>query len=303
MVNAFRVSYDGYHDNIRMNSIDRFLLRRFLPRLLARASDETIHRSGPEGAKTNCFTTTVMNGKEPYLMLQTIDDFNIKGLQYDGNRFAIPQSIEIADVDPKSIEVTHYYGLDSVCYRGIRDVAIGLLTNWPYAKIHVHRMGEVIAQRLFNRRQLVARRRLDILREVVSAIDNGADAVGALELMSLRHGYRWAGHPHFQAHQRSLELHLEWLAESGELVKVNYGYRPTGLALKMLEENWEQDRKHRENLRVQGILAVLTLVSAMMAATQAGLIRLPTLIDFADAARATTQNANLAQRTLTPKRQ
>ena len=49
--------------------LDQILLRFFLPRLLARTCGETIHRSGSEAMKTNCFSTTIRKGEEPYLVL------------------------------------------------------------------------------------------------------------------------------------------------------------------------------------------------------------------------------------------
>lgn len=47
-----------------------------------------------------------------------------------------------------------------------------------------------------------------------------------------------------------------------------------------MEDSEEQDRKHSANLRVQLMLAVLTLFSAVMAAAQAGLLKLPTLLNI-----------------------
>lgn len=110
-----------------------------------------------------------------------------------------------------------------------------------------------------------------------------------LDLMSVKYGYRWAGHPGWEAHHHLLEQHLVLLAQSGELEKHGHKYKPTGLALKTLEESEDEDRKHSANLRVQLLLAVLTFVSAVMAAAQAGLVKLPVLIDLTkgtqDAAR------------------
>jgi len=70
------------------------------------------------------------------------------------------------------------------------------------------------------------------------------------------------------------------LAQTGELERYGEGYRLTGLALKTMEDSEEQDRKHSANLRVQLMLAVLTLFSAVMAAAQARLLKLPTLLDI-----------------------
>lgn len=73
---------------------------------------------------------------------------------------------------------------------------------------------------------------------------------------------------------------MELLVDSGELRKVNSNYQPTGLALKTLQDSEEQDRKHNANIRVQVLLAILAVLSVVMAASQAGLVKLPTLLDL-----------------------
>lgn len=263
-----------------MQSLDRALLRYFLPKLLSRACGETVHRSGSEAMKANCFTTTISKGLDPFMVLLSIAGKTVSGLEFDGTRYATPRTLQLDEIDPTSIAVAHYYGLDEIRYRGISAVAWGRLTRWPYVWFHLNRLANAVAQHVFNRRTLEVRRRLDILRDVVDAVESDANAVDAMDLMSRRYGDRWADHPGWKAHHRLLKLHLELLTESGELAAVQSRYRPTGLALKTLEESEEQDRKHSANLRMQLFLTVLTFVSAVMAAAQAGLLKLPTLLDL-----------------------
>jgi hypothetical protein len=232
--------------------------------------------------QVNCFTTTIREDGEPNYVLLRLHGTDVEALKYDGERYAIPQTMPLESIDPSRVQVTHYYGLDEVRYEGIWAIMPGLWTRWPYALIHFRRMGNAIGQRLFNRRALEVRRRLDILRDVVDTSMGGADAVDALDLMSARYGARWAGHPGWEAHRWILDRHLELLVQSGELEKFGHRYRPTGFALKTLEESEDEDRKHSANLRVQWLLAVLTLISALMAAAQANLLKLPTLVDLTE---------------------
>ena len=67
-----------------MRSLDRFLLAHFLPRLLSSACPSTVPRSGAAGALVNCFTTTVRNGDDPYLVLLRMAGDKVEGLQFDG---------------------------------------------------------------------------------------------------------------------------------------------------------------------------------------------------------------------------
>jgi hypothetical protein len=206
---------------------------------------------------------------------QTIDCVKV-----DDDNSSTETTVLIDDIDPKQLQVKHFYGLGDVHYFGIRKLAWGLTTRWPYAWLWLRQARDAVAQRLFNRRTLEVRRRLDILREVVEASVEGVDGVDAMALIDRRYGYRWAGHPDWADIHQVLERHLQLLAETGDLRKFDHGYRPTGQALKTLDESEEADRKHSANLRVQLLLAALTFVSAVMAAAQAGLVKLPTLVDL-----------------------
>ena len=273
-----------------MRNIDRFLLAHFLPRMLGRACPSTVHRSGAEGAKINCLTTTIRECDEPKYVLLAMSGAGVEALKYDGKRYSIATTLSPDRIDPANLRVTHFYGLDEVRYEGIRAIALGLWTRWPYALIQLRRLRHSIAQRLFNRRTLEVRRRLDVLRDVVEATMGGEESMDALDLMSAKYGHRWADHPGWEMHHRLLERHLDLLTQSGELEKSGLRYKPTGQALKALEDAEDEDRKHSANLRVQLLLAVLTLVSAVMAAAQAGLVKLPTLLDL-------TENASSPKKT------
>jgi len=268
-----------------MQSLERAALIFVLNRVLSRACPSTVHRSGTEGEQVNCFTTTYSETDDPYMVLLSRTGDQVSGLEFDGQNYKTPKTVPLDAINPKRLAVTHYYGLDEVAYQGAPDVAMGLVLGWPYGKIRLHRLSGRLRQRLFNTRSLPVRQRLEILRDVLAASEGRTDGVGALDLMSHRHGYQWAGHPDWKAHHDVLEFHLELLSDSGELRKAHDGYRPTGLALKTLEESEEQDRKHSANIRVQVLLALLAVVTSAGAVVQAGLVKLPTVVDWTDNAK------------------
>ena len=263
-----------------MPSLDRCLLDRLLPRLLSNSCPATVPRSGLAGDKINCFITTIHKAGEPNVVLLRHINDQVEGLIFENGSYSTDVTISIDQIDPRKVHVTHFYGIDEVRYEGIRDIAQGIWTGWPYLLLRTCRLRNAIAQRLFNRRTLTARRRLEVLREVVEATVNGATSVDAMDLMNSRYGYRWADHPEWQNHHDQLEKQLELLADAGDLQKSNSGFQPTGQALRTLEESEEADRRHTANYRVQVFLALLTFISAVMAATQAGLLKLPVLIDL-----------------------
>lgn len=222
------------------------------------------------------------------MVLRTVTGTTVEVWESDGQRHVVPTTLELADINPRTIEVTHFYGLDEVRYEGARQVALGLLTKWPYAWLQLLRIRNALCQSRFNSRPLAVRGRLDILRDVVDATARGTDAVDSLDLMSHRWGNRWAGHPDWQEYQRRLNKQLALLAESGELVTSDrFSYRPTGLGARKLDERKDAARKHGSDWRVQFFLAVVTLVGVVatvvgvvFAAAQSGFVKLPTVLDL-----------------------
>lgn len=106
-----------------MRAIDQKLLAHYLPKLLKGACASTVHRSGSEGMRVNCFTTKFPKGSDVDLVLLEIDGVDVKGLRYDGTKYADVVSVPLATLDPSQIRVTHYYGLDEIRYEGVRAVA------------------------------------------------------------------------------------------------------------------------------------------------------------------------------------
>lgn len=231
--------------------------------------------------RTNCFNTFVPQATRPSLVLRHISGSTVEGLEFDGNRHAVLATRELVDINSESIEVTHFYGLDEVRYEGIRQVALGLWTKWPYAWVHYLRLKNAVDQRRFNSRPLVLGERFDILRDVVAATARGVDAVDALNLMSFRFGNRWAGHPDWQMYQKRLEKQLELLSDSGDLTASDhFSYRPTGSGARAVDERKDAARKHGANWWVQMALVVLAVLALVFAAAQAGFVRLPTVLDL-----------------------
>jgi hypothetical protein len=263
-----------------MRALEKAILGILLSKLLSNACRATIPRSGTAGVQVNCFVTSFRKNDEPDVVLLAKQGRQVSGLKFDGKKYSIEVLLDIDELEPQKMHVTHYYGLDEVRYQGLWSAVCGLWLRWPYPIVFVKRTKNRISQHIFNTRTLNSSRRLDVLREIIDARLNGTEGVDSLDLMSLRYGHRWVGHPEWEEHHERLDRLLDLLVEAGDLATANGRYRATGQTLLTLEEAEEADRKHVANYRVQALLAALTLVSSAMAAAQAGLIKLPTLIDF-----------------------
>ena len=265
-----------------MPRIDQALLRFFLPRLLARACPSTVHRSGDEGMKVNCFNVIMPEqGAHPRTVLVSISGSAVQGLEFDGHNHRRPVTVQLDGIDTAALQVTHYYGLDEVRYEGVVHLALGQGTKWPYFWLHALRVQRWVLQKLFNARRMMLGDRLAILKDVADLTSQGLDTTGALELMSHRFGERWAGHPNWQAFQQRLEKQLQLLVEAGDLsTSDNYSFRLTGQGVRTLDERRDASRKHGANWWMQFAGWVVAAAALVFAAAQANFLKLPTVLDL-----------------------
>lgn len=271
-----------------MTALDRHLLSWLLPFVLSRRCDERIPRSGVRGEQVNCFAVYAPRQGQPELLLERLEGDRIHALCWDGSRFVDPVTIALGDIDAARISVTHFWGLAELNFQGVKDLAFGLWTKLPYVVIVLQRVRSDVAQRTFNRRTMTSRKRLNLLRELVEAALAGQQQLSALDLMTRRYGYRWAGHPQWREHHRELEVQLSMLAETGEVRSVpGAAYAVTGHAMRALEHEEEADRRQRTNVCLQLAIALLTAATVFTGLIQADLLKLPTLIDL----RAHSQSA------------
>ena len=273
----------------RMTALDQRLLAQLLPLVLSRRCDARIPRSGARGEQVNCYVVYAPREGQPEVLLDRLDGERIEARSWDGTSFANPTTIALQDLDPTTISVTHFWGLAELNFRGVRDFAFGHWTKVPYVRIAFKRMGARFAQRIFNRRTITSRKRLELLRELVESALDGQGTVTPLNLMARRFGHRWAGHPHWRDHQRELEVQLSMLADTGELRATPGGvYVVTGHAMRALEYEEEADRRHRTNVWLQIALTFLTAATVFTGLIQADILKLPTLLDLRQPSKANT---------------
>lgn len=263
-----------------MHALTTTLCRYFLPRVLARKCESTIPRSGEEGEKINCFTVSIDKAGDPYLIALELYGDQLKCIEWSGQRYEIDTTVSIATIHSSQFRITHYYGLSEVKYFGVMDFVIGRLTLWPYIKIHFVRTLSKFDQYLFNKKKLVTKQRVDLLRFLVTQALEGHNSFEEIYLMTQLYSIKWVLHPDQDSQRRKLKFYLESLVGTGELRKANHKYFLTGGALRAIEEYEEQERKHTENVKMQWRMFWLTATIALLTLVQAGLVRLPPLIDF-----------------------
>lgn len=205
---------------------------------------------------------------------------SLECLEWSGERFDIPKAVSFSEVPEIDFSITHFYGYAEIQYKGLRDFTAGRLLRLPYLKIFIVRWIESIDQYFFNKKKLVTKQRVDLLRFLVARHLDGKSIESHLELMTGLYSIKWVLHPERRSQQARLRFYLDSLVSTGELESRNGEYALTGIALQTIENYEEQERKHTENVKTQRANAWLTAAIVLLTAAQAGVIKFPTLIDL-----------------------
>lgn len=254
-----------------------------LGHVLSRPCGSRIPRSGGKGAAVNCFVTAIDKGDDPYLIVQSLSNGQLGCIEWDGSTYTTAVEHPLASFRPRDFRITHYYGLSEVAYDGLMDFLVNRATAWPYIKIHIVGAFTHLDQYLFNKKKLVSKARNDLLKLLVDEALAGRTEHESLDLMTALYSIKWYSHPEGGAVHERLEFYLDSLAETGELKKIGHKYVVTGHALRAIEEYEEQERKHTENVKMQWRTFWLALAVAALTVVQAGIIRLPVLLDLTSA--------------------
>jgi hypothetical protein len=247
---------------------------------LRHPSPDRISRSGEAGMAVNCYTTRVIRESSDPLIVESADGDTLNCLEYDGDRYSIKSKVNFNDLLGSKFEFTHYHGLWTITYFGWLDLAFGRIFRVPYIKAWTYSKYHSLSQGIYNRRKLVTKQRIDLLKVILDAQLNGRDKLSSLSVMSLIHTEKWYLHPNCDDQHHRIQFYLEALAETKDLVKNGIDYQITGQGIAAIERYEEQERKHSESIASQRRMFWLTIVIALLTVVQAGLVKLPPLLDL-----------------------
>jgi hypothetical protein len=263
-----------------VNSFELFLARKFFAKALHCPCPQLITRSSPGGAQVKCFIIYIDKIEKPYLLVRSLSGDNLECHEWSGQSFDKPVTVPLSSVDAKDVSITHFYGYSEVQYRGILDFSIGRTLFLPYLKIHFIRTINAVDQYFFNKKKLFTRQRIELLKFLVERRLEGAPISGGIDLMTGLYSLKWVLHPDKDSQLRRVNFYLDSLVDTGELRRENYKYELTGEALKAIEIYEEQERKHTENVKIQRRMLLLTFAIVLLTGAQAGLYKLPMLLDL-----------------------
>jgi len=123
---------------------------------------------------------------------------------------------------------------------------------------------------------------MDLLRFMMDdQLDRTHKGIGSIALLEKLFSMRLFLHPSFDVQHEKLELYLDSLVASGEIVKkINNEYVVTGKAISTLEKYEEEERRHTEAVKLQRKMFWLAIIALIFAVVQSGLIKLPAIIDL-----------------------
>jgi hypothetical protein len=264
-----------------MVSSIKIVYKKSIEYALSKKCPELISRSGEKGRRVNCYTVAIDKENQPYYFVESLVGDELICLEWDENRYSIKRKVAFSNVQPKDFRISHYYGLSEVTYFGINNFIIGRVLFLKYIKIHLNRFLIATGQYFFNKKKLITKQRIQLLRVLIDLALQGKKKFGVFSLMTELYTVKWHNHPNGNAQREKVEFYLDGLVDTGELKKTKDGlYELTGLAIRWIEEYEEQERKHGENVKIQRRMLWLTVVIVLLTLVQAGLIKLPQIIDL-----------------------
>ena len=248
---------------------------------LQRPAPQTIPRSGFRGEAVNCYVVRVFSGNDvDALIIEASNGDKFNCLKFDGETYSIKSQHSFADLLDRKFEFTHFHGLATTTYYGWLDFAIGTIFRIPYIKTWFLNTKNKISQYIFNSKKLITKQRIDLLKVILDSQLNGSKIVSSHSVITLIHTSKWYLHPNWEEEHNRVKFYLDALAETKDLTKTRDDYSITGQGIAAIERYEEEERKHSESIANQHRMFWLTLAIAALTLIQAGLIKLPALIDL-----------------------
>lgn len=255
-----------------------------------------IPRMGGGAEHVNCFVLKIDQGDDAPLVIKGLEGDDLKCLALQGGDYMLQRTVSLRDIRASQLRIKHFYGHADVEFGGLFEYLAGRLTAWPYVQIHAVRTFDVIARFLFNKRKLITKQRTELLGHMLKKHLEGQTQFDSLQLLTDLYSLRWVEHPDRDIAQHQMEYFLDAMAETGELRKVNLDYVVTGKALQAIELYEEQERRHVESVKTQRRMVWLTVVLALLAGVQAGLIKFDPLLDWSTKPASQTEPPSSPQR-------
>ena len=241
----------------------------------------SIRTTGKKVSKLNCYYTYVKSKSDIILVAKSVNDFGVSGKYYINDEFRRDASIPFKWIHSKNVSIVHYYKGNEFQYKSMIDFYVNGFTQKDKIIAICYKYFSIVFQFFYNRKRLVMVKRHELLKVLVQYhINNAHEAINLIDLMTKMHLLNWVDHPKADEGETELELYLKSLVETGEVKEKDTGYIVTGSAIKTIEDYEHAERRHRDNVRIQRAMVIITAVLALFSLIQAEIIKFPTLVDL-----------------------
>ena len=177
------------------------------------------------------------------------------------------------------VTVRHYYKCETLEYDSLFLLALLNFSGLDKLKVNIKIALSSAVQLIHNSKTIHIKTRHELLRFIVNKYGTEKD-FGLLMLSTAMYSLRFFKNPQRPNIQKKIQLYLDSFVASGELEIKNYRYRITGKAIVTLEQFEIDERRHRDSLKNQRRVLWLTIVIALSAVIQAGIIKLKPFLDL-----------------------
>ncbi len=242
--------------------LKKWLIKKYVPKLMACGCPPLIPRSGKAGDAVRCFTLYLGDVEKPDVMLTGFDGAVFTGNAWGDNSYTVPTTESLDDAVDRLV-IWHYYGVAEVVYQGIFDYLRGRFFRFEYLYIRLSWGKSHVAQLWFNNKKLVTTSRTVLLKALLAAAVDGQPHVSVSGLLRSIHGIRLYGRPDKKLHINRAEVFLDGMRDTKEVAREHSMYSITGHGIATLERYEEEARKHKAQVRIQWLIALLTCVIAL----------------------------------------
>jgi hypothetical protein len=228
-------------------------------------------------SEVNYFVTVLRRkDTDEEILVESLDDTKIGGLAWTDERFQTPIELPISELDEWSVRFTRFYGFLKIDYKGVFDYFRSDFLFYPQRM----QAGEWLSQKAYNYRTRFRQDRIEVLRRLVemhlseAQENNGLLFTGSKKsvvgLLSDFYGNRIYGHPDYEVESARFRLILESLTETGEIKKHSpHEFQLSAGAVTSISNYELEERRHRDSVRQNWLLFLVTVVMAVAAVVQA----------------------------------
>ena len=251
-----------------------FLVKQAIRVALKKPAPSRIPMDRDRAKGNDFFSVRLLDDDDAYnIIAQELVNQGLIGKQWSGDSYEYQISVPNNFLFEINLEITHYYKHVRATYEGPLEFFWGLVTLNPVRFL----LKQKFSQWAFNWSTKFRHERMSVLKELVefhirhcssrarSSIVLSGYKFSELSYFERKYGYKAFDHPQFYREMEVIELIFRSLCESNDLEKLESEYKIGPNALKSIADYELDERRHKDSVRHNWLIFVLTFVLACTA--------------------------------------